>query len=80
MGAQKFKGKVVIAELGQGGGAALKYSDVLISNAELKALRAAPKTLVAAPGTGKVLEFLSGALVLGAGTGSGANSESSQIR
>jgi len=51
MGAQKFKGKVVIAELGQGGGAALKYSDVLISNAELKALRAAPKTLVAAPGT-----------------------------
>jgi hypothetical protein len=68
MGAQKFKGKVVIPVFGQGGGADLKYADVLISNAELKAIRATPKTLVPAPGTGKVLEFLSGVLVLAAGT------------
>ena len=68
MGAQKFKGKVVIPALGQGGGADLKYADTVISNAELKAIRATPKTLVPAPGTGKVLEFLSGVLVLAAGT------------
>jgi hypothetical protein len=68
LGAQKFKGKVVIPAFGQGGGADLKDADVLISNAELKAIRATPKTLVPAPGTGKVVEFLSGVLVLAAGT------------
>lgn len=68
MGAQKFKGKVVIPAFGQGGGADLKYADLLISNAELKAIRATPKTLVPAPGTGKVLEFLSAVVVLAAGT------------
>lgn len=37
---------------------------VAISNAELKALRAAPKTLVAAPGAGYVLEFIQALLIL----------------
>jgi len=39
-----------------------------ISNAEIKALRAAPKTLVAAPGAGKILEFISALLYLDYGT------------
>ena len=39
----------------------VSYSDVTIeiSSAELKALLATPKTLIAAPGVGKVLEVLS---------------------
>jgi hypothetical protein len=67
MGAQKVKGKFIAANFGQGG-ADLKFSDVVIANVDLKALRATPKTLVAAPGNGKVLEFLSAVLVLAAGS------------
>jgi hypothetical protein len=67
MGAQKFKGKVVVPLLNQGG-AEFKFADVLVANAEIKALRAAPKTLVPAPGAGKVLEFVSVVLQLKAGT------------
>jgi len=67
MGAQKFKGKVVVPLLNQGG-AEFKFADVLVANAEIKALRATPKTVVAAPGNGKVLEFLSAVLVLAAGS------------
>jgi hypothetical protein len=37
----------------------LNVARVTVTNAQLKALRAAPKTLVAAPGAGKVLEFVS---------------------
>ncbi len=40
----------------------IKYAEVAITNAEIKALRATPKTLVAAPGAGKVLEFISATL------------------
>lgn len=36
-----------------------QFAEVTITNAEALALRAAPKTLVAAPGAGKVLEFIS---------------------
>lgn len=36
----------------------VQYAEVAVSIAELKAIRATPKTLVAAPGEGKVLEFL----------------------
>lgn len=36
---------------------------VTISNAEIKALRATPKTLVAAPGAGKLLELVGGTLL-----------------
>jgi hypothetical protein len=40
---------------------------VTLTNAEIKALRATPKTLVAAPGTGKVLEFVSATMKLSGG-------------
>lgn len=40
---------------------------VTLTNAEIKALRATPKTLVAAPGAGKVLEFVSAQIKLVAG-------------
>jgi hypothetical protein len=67
MGAQKVKGKFIAPNFGQGG-ADLKFADVLVANADIKALRATPKTLVPAPGAGKVLEFMSAVLQLKAGT------------
>ncbi len=67
MGAQKVKGRF-IAPIFNMGGADLKHADVLLTNAEIKALRATPKTLVAAPGSGRVLEFVSAVLQLKAGT------------
>lgn len=42
----------------------INYVTVSLTNAEIKALRATPKTLVAAPGAGKVLEFVSAVLLL----------------
>lgn len=51
-----------------GGYGAIRYAQVTITNAEIKALRATPKTLVAAPGAGKVLEFLGGVLFHDYGT------------
>jgi hypothetical protein len=67
MGAQKFKGKVNVALLSQGA-SDLRWADVALTNADIKALRATPKTLVPAPGGGKVIEFLSAVLMLKAGT------------
>lgn len=46
----------------------LKVVTVSLTNAQIKALRAAPKTLVAAPGATKWLEFLSAWLVLDYGS------------
>lgn len=46
----------------------VKVAEVAISNAEIKALRATPKTLVAAPGSGKVLEFIGAVLIHDYGT------------
>jgi hypothetical protein len=46
----------------------INYAEVALTNAEIKALRAAPKTLVAAPGAGKVLEFVGATLLLDYGT------------
>jgi len=42
----------------------LRYASVDLTNAQIKALRAAPVTLVAAPGATKVLEFVSAVLAL----------------
>ena len=41
---------------------------VSLTNAEIKALRATPKTLVAAPGSGKYLEFISAVIKNNGGT------------
>lgn len=46
----------------------LRYAEVTITNAQLKALRATPKQLVAAPGAGKSLQFISAELFLDYGT------------
>lgn len=43
-------------------------AEVAISNAEIKALRATPKTLVPAQGAGTVIEFLGAEVILDAGT------------
>lgn len=42
----------------------VQYAEVAVSNAELLALNTTPKELVAAPGAGYVLEFLSAVLIL----------------
>lgn len=46
----------------------LKSATITVTNAELKALRATQKTLVAAPGTNKSIEFVSALLRLNAGS------------
>lgn len=46
----------------------IQVVEVAITNAEIKALRATPKTLVAAPGAGKYLEFVSAQLFLDYGS------------
>ena len=46
----------------------MKYVEVTVSSAELLALNATPKTLVAAPGANKMLEFVSAVLYKPAGT------------
>lgn len=52
--------------LGGPTGPEFKVAEVAISSGELLALRATPKTLVAAPSAGKVLEFVSAVLLLDA--------------
>lgn len=47
-------------------GPLVRFAEVSISSGELLALRATPKTLVAAPGAGKVLEFCGAVLLLDA--------------
>lgn len=49
-------------------GSNLHTASVTLTNAEIKALAASPKELVAAPGAGKLLEFVSAMLILTAGT------------
>jgi hypothetical protein len=46
----------------------LKTDTVEITNAEIKALRATPKTLVAAPGAGYVIQFVYATLIMDYGT------------
>lgn len=46
----------------------IAVASVTLTNAEIKALRATPKTLVAAPGSGKMLEFVSIVLKNNGGT------------
>lgn len=46
----------------------LNYVEVALTNAEIKALRATPKQLVAAPGAGKMLVLIRAALLLDFGS------------
>lgn len=48
--------------------AIIRCDTVTISNAEIKALRAAPKTLIAAPGAGKFIQLVSAVLLLNYGS------------
>jgi hypothetical protein len=57
-----------MASVGFDSGSILYQDIVEISNAEIKGLRAAPKDLIAAPGVGKFIEFVSATLVLDYGT------------
>jgi len=61
--APKGTGTVQIASDG-----VTRFVQVALTAAEVKALRATPKTLVAAPGAGKVLEFQGAVLLLDYGT------------
>ena len=45
----------------------IRFKEVSLSNAEIKALRAAPKGLVDAPGSGKLVELVDAILLLDAG-------------
>ncbi|UCF48291.1 MAG: hypothetical protein JSU89_14165, partial [Myxococcales bacterium] len=42
----------------------IQYAEVEVTSAEILALNSTPKTLVPAPGAGKVLEFISAILIL----------------
>lgn len=46
----------------------IQYIAVSLTSAQIKALRAAPQSLVAAPGAGKLIEFVSAQLILDYGT------------
>lgn len=48
------------------GNGATKWAEVSLTSPEILALRATPKTLVAAPGAGLLLEFVGGVLLLDA--------------
>jgi len=57
-----------MASVGFDSGSVIYHDTVELTNAQIKALRAAPKTLVAAPGAGYVLELVSAVLILDYGT------------
>jgi len=46
----------------------MQMAEVSVTNAQIKALRATPKTLVAAPGAGRMLQFVSAQLINNGGT------------
>jgi len=46
----------------------LRVADVTVTNAEIKALRATPKLLVAAPGAGKTIQFVAATILMDYGT------------
>ena len=61
MGAQKLKGKFMVPGVIQGS-AEIRSLETVITSAQVKALRATPIAIVAAPGAGKSLEFVSAIL------------------
>lgn len=63
-----FNGAVTFASAPTFSNGGASYAFVSMTNAEIKALRASPKLLIAAPGAGKVIKVLSYAVFLKAGT------------
>lgn len=63
---QLSKGRVKIGAIA--GGKIVQYAEVSIPAASVAALRATPYTLVAAPGSGKVTQFLGATVILDYGT------------
>lgn len=59
---QISKGKVKVG--GIAGGKVVQYAEVTIPAASVLTLRATPYTLVAAPGAGKVIQYLGATLIL----------------
>ena len=58
----------------------LKRASVTVTNAEMLALRAAPKTLVSAPGAGKILEFISATFYCNTAAGAYTNPQQMAVR
>ena len=56
------------ASLGTATNSTLRTDAIAISNAELKAIRATPKVLVAAPGAQEVIEFVSATIIMDYGS------------
>ncbi len=57
-----------VFDVERGGFGALRYAEVTLTNAQIKALRATPVTLVAAPGAGRILEFIAAVFLLDYGS------------
>lgn len=60
--------------------AQIRYKTIKITSAEILALNATPKELVAAPGSGRSIEFVSAALHLDYGTATYAANGTLQVR
>lgn len=68
-GYRKFRSKVLAKDFDTAGGASfLNVKEVSLTNAQIKAMRASPVTLVSAPGSGKVIEFVGAQIKLNAGS------------
>lgn len=63
---QISKGRIKFGAIA--GGIKVQYAEVTIPAASVATLRATPYTLLAAPGAGKVIELLSGCLILDYGS------------
>lgn len=57
----------------------VRYRDVTLTNAQVLALRATPQTLVAAPGTSKLAEFVSAIVVSSAAAGAWVESAANLV-
>ena len=64
----KTLGAGTVVSVSPTGDGVLQWAEVSLTNVNIKALRATPITLVAAPAAGKVLEFVSAVLLLDYGT------------
>jgi hypothetical protein len=70
---QVTRRRALVAGVVVGKESLIQYTDTVLTNAQVLALRATPRTLVAAPGAGRYLDFL-GAIIV-ANTTAGAYTE-----